>query len=641
MPFIQLQFRRDIAANWIANNPILADGEMGIETDTGLFKIGKNNLPWSELQYGGIQGTGSTGPAGIDGATGTTGATGPTGQIGDTGATGPIGETGTTGPTGETGTEGATGPTGTEGATGPTGTTGETGTEGATGPTGDTGATGTTGDTGATGATGTTGPTGDTGATGTEGATGTTGTTGATGLPGDRFLSSSIPVILVPVEGGSVSMTISIGLAYLTGNSILVTDSSDQLVRFEGTISSYNSNDGNVTVNNITNIKGVFSNNAVVYNINLDGIDGPTGTTGYTGPTGTTGPTGIAGDKYLSTSEPVILNPQIDGSVSFVISSNLAYVSGNSVIVVNVPDVSVKFEGTVSSYNKNTGDITIIDIVNIKGLFPQSESTFNVNLDGINGPTGATGPQGLDGSEGPQGPQGPEGSQGSQGPQGANGADGSQGPQGADGSQGSQGPQGADGSQGSQGPQGANGSDGSDGSQGPQGADGSQGPQGPAGTEGQSLSWVSGTPQTGYTLATAIITTTNTLVTYTPSTPTTTTGKYLIMASFVGTQTLAGAVNQTHVTIGRTLVSDGIPTNNTSTINLANGAPMDVNISNTLSGRMMSTAAFGTAVAGLSCSVIDSPGTAGPYYYSLFALCSQVNEFTNENVMITVLQIAP
>jgi hypothetical protein len=113
------------------------------------------------------------------------------------------------------------------------------------------------------------------------------------------------------------------------------------------------------------------------------------------------------------------------------------------------------------------------------------------------------------------------------------------------------------------------------------------------------------------------------------------------MASFVGTQAVNGAANQTHATIGRTLVSDGVPTNNASTVNLANGASMSVNISNPLSGRMMSIAAFGTATAGLSCSVIDSPGTTGPYYYSLFVVSSQVNEFTNENVMITVLQISP
>ncbi|KKL07037.1 hypothetical protein LCGC14_2590060, partial [marine sediment metagenome] len=32
---VQIQSRRDTAANWTSNNPTLAAGEIGIETDTG------------------------------------------------------------------------------------------------------------------------------------------------------------------------------------------------------------------------------------------------------------------------------------------------------------------------------------------------------------------------------------------------------------------------------------------------------------------------------------------------------------------------------------------------------------------------------------------------------------------------------
>ncbi len=38
--FGRIQFRRDSAADWSAVNPILLDGEFGINTDNGLFKIG-------------------------------------------------------------------------------------------------------------------------------------------------------------------------------------------------------------------------------------------------------------------------------------------------------------------------------------------------------------------------------------------------------------------------------------------------------------------------------------------------------------------------------------------------------------------------------------------------------------------------
>lgn len=60
----RIQLRRDAAPNWTAVNPVLADGEIGLEKDTGLFKIGTGILPWNDLAYGGLQGVqGPPGPA--------------------------------------------------------------------------------------------------------------------------------------------------------------------------------------------------------------------------------------------------------------------------------------------------------------------------------------------------------------------------------------------------------------------------------------------------------------------------------------------------------------------------------------------------------------------------------------------------
>jgi len=60
MPFIQLQFRRGTATEWTSANPILADGELAIETDTSKFKIGNGVAYWNLLNYGGLVGpTGS------------------------------------------------------------------------------------------------------------------------------------------------------------------------------------------------------------------------------------------------------------------------------------------------------------------------------------------------------------------------------------------------------------------------------------------------------------------------------------------------------------------------------------------------------------------------------------------------------
>ena len=46
-----IQLRRDTAANWTSVNPTLAAGEMGLETDTNLFKIGDGSTAWSALLY--------------------------------------------------------------------------------------------------------------------------------------------------------------------------------------------------------------------------------------------------------------------------------------------------------------------------------------------------------------------------------------------------------------------------------------------------------------------------------------------------------------------------------------------------------------------------------------------------------------
>ena len=56
MANIRLQFRRGTAAEWTTANPTLASGEMGIETDTSLFKIGNGLTSWIALPYGGLKG---------------------------------------------------------------------------------------------------------------------------------------------------------------------------------------------------------------------------------------------------------------------------------------------------------------------------------------------------------------------------------------------------------------------------------------------------------------------------------------------------------------------------------------------------------------------------------------------------------
>ena len=52
---LKIQLRRDIAANWTANNPLLLNGEIGIETDTLKFKIGNGTQRWNSLSSYGLK----------------------------------------------------------------------------------------------------------------------------------------------------------------------------------------------------------------------------------------------------------------------------------------------------------------------------------------------------------------------------------------------------------------------------------------------------------------------------------------------------------------------------------------------------------------------------------------------------------
>ncbi len=48
---VTLQIRQGIADNWTARNPVLAEGEFGLETDTFLIKVGDGVRTWENLPY--------------------------------------------------------------------------------------------------------------------------------------------------------------------------------------------------------------------------------------------------------------------------------------------------------------------------------------------------------------------------------------------------------------------------------------------------------------------------------------------------------------------------------------------------------------------------------------------------------------
>ena len=76
----KIQFRRGTAAQWSSANPVLADGELGLETDTDQMKIGNGVQAWNARPYANV---GPAGPQGATGSQGPQGATGPQGPAGD------------------------------------------------------------------------------------------------------------------------------------------------------------------------------------------------------------------------------------------------------------------------------------------------------------------------------------------------------------------------------------------------------------------------------------------------------------------------------------------------------------------------------------------------------------------------------
>ena len=343
--------------------------------------------------------------------------------------------------------------------------------DGTVGATGYTGYTGPTGWTGATGVTGPTGPTGRTGATGATGPTGsivytsfypyTTGvgtvaygsndvvifTQNSVASPG-FFTNQVIPAgtgfsftFTIPAfsfsqiyaalrstpasytsllimqrstpttgtlywYGGSTSVgsyavgdTITITHSGLTGTNLYLLKNGTQIATDSVALANYYYE---IWFNAV--IAG-YPQTVTFTNLRLS--SGAVGATGATGATGMTGPTGAAGDRYRSVAATGAVDPS-GGVVDLVIAPDLAYIAGNSILVVDSADYANRFTGLVSSYNAATGDVRIVDPGAIYGSFGVS-TMYNVNLTGIPGATGPTGTGSGSGTGGTgyTGPTGP------------------------------------------------------------------------------------------------------------------------------------------------------------------------------------------------------------------------------------------
>ena len=67
LPNSTVKVKRATAARWASQNPVLAAGEIGYETDTRKMKLGDGTSSWTQLSYLVADGTGTDGGTGTGG----------------------------------------------------------------------------------------------------------------------------------------------------------------------------------------------------------------------------------------------------------------------------------------------------------------------------------------------------------------------------------------------------------------------------------------------------------------------------------------------------------------------------------------------------------------------------------------------
>lgn len=74
MTLARIQMRRDTSAAWATSNPVLGEGEMGLDVTVMRIKVGDGSTPWSGLPFAVLPGEkgdpgakGDPGPQGLPG----------------------------------------------------------------------------------------------------------------------------------------------------------------------------------------------------------------------------------------------------------------------------------------------------------------------------------------------------------------------------------------------------------------------------------------------------------------------------------------------------------------------------------------------------------------------------------------------
>jgi collagen type I/II/III/V/XI/XXIV/XXVII alpha len=454
----------EVIEYWFADG--ITDDDLTLKTTSGgggaSGATGATGAAGANGSTGATGEQGSTGPSGAQGATGPSGEKGSTGEAGQAGEQGATGETGTQGSTGPSGAQGSTGPSGEKGSTGTAGekgSTGETGLGfsvftsadtlaelsntgtsqnigqfglvkggelyvymgaglGATGPLsaynfvsdltteslliGATGLQGTAGVIGETGATGEQGPTGPSGAEGTSGATGIQGPSGSSGAQGATGPSGEQGTSGATGEQGSTGEAGEQGSTGATGEQGSTGPSGAQGASGATGLEGPTGATGAQGTSGATGVEGPTGATGAQGTSGATGVHGSTGATGEAGPTGATGEAGIS-DRYQTTSTSTI-NVDSGSKTLITVDKNLNYTANQSITVSSSAAPSTYMTGTVTSYNKTSGEL----VFNVTTHIGSGDVTgWVVNLAGAVGAMGSTGVQGATGPQGATGSSGP------------------------------------------------------------------------------------------------------------------------------------------------------------------------------------------------------------------------------------------
>jgi len=214
------------------------------------------------------------------------------------------------------------------------------------------------------------GPQGSIGGTGPQGSI---GEIGPQGIAGDRFSTKTLNPVNITPYSSILQIQVEPGLSYIPGNSVIVVSSdisiNKDLNSFEGIVYAYNKNNGNIVINHIVNIHGVFTGEHY-YLVNIDGIDGPQGNIGpqgHTGPPGQIGPRGPYGPALKQGNVAIVDSVYGDDIIASIGSSSFRTLEA----AINSISTNQTIYILPGYYNLKRG-IIIPDSISIQGISSQT-----------------------------------------------------------------------------------------------------------------------------------------------------------------------------------------------------------------------------------------------------------------------------